>query len=108
MSNAITDFLTSTQTEAANMRTDDFMFYFADIFVESVQYGNRTSLCDMLASKAGETQEQIFQAVTDFGTNVADVNPPDYDTSILANTQIDIYASGRPWTYQYCTEYGFF
>jgi pimeloyl-ACP methyl ester carboxylesterase len=27
------------------MRTDDWMFYYADIFLESVQYGHRTELC---------------------------------------------------------------
>jgi len=40
---AIDNFLDTTS--AAGMRTDDFMFYYADIFVESVQYGNRTTLC---------------------------------------------------------------
>lgn len=34
--------------ESVGMRTDDWMFYYADIFLESVQYGNRTKLCDML------------------------------------------------------------
>lgn len=31
--------------ECKGMRSDDFMFFYADIFVESVQYGNRTTLC---------------------------------------------------------------
>ena len=31
--------------DAKGMRTDEFMFYFADIFVESVQYGGRRALC---------------------------------------------------------------
>ena len=35
--------------ETVGMRTDDWMFYYADIFLEGVQYGNRTTLCDMLA-----------------------------------------------------------
>ena len=35
-------------TPSAGMRTDDWMFYYADIFLESVQYGNRTKLCDKL------------------------------------------------------------
>lgn len=35
-------------TSSAGMRTDDWMFYYADIFLESVQYGNRTKLCDKL------------------------------------------------------------
>jgi len=32
----------------SGMRNDDFMFYLADIFVEAVQYGNRSDLCDFL------------------------------------------------------------
>jgi hypothetical protein len=42
------------------MRTDDFMYYYADIFVESVQYGNRTTLCDELASLQGQSDSEIF------------------------------------------------
>jgi len=30
------------------MNNGDFAFYFADIFVESVQYGDRTGLCDLM------------------------------------------------------------
>ena len=35
-------------TDAVTIRSDDFMFYYADIFVSSVQYGNRTTLCSIL------------------------------------------------------------
>jgi len=35
-------------TTSEDMRTDDFMYYYADIFVESVQYGKRSDLCNML------------------------------------------------------------
>ena len=35
-------------TPAASIRSDDFMYYYADIFVSSVQYGNRTALCGIL------------------------------------------------------------
>ena len=31
-----------------HMDNGDFAFYFADIFVETVQYGNRTGLCDLV------------------------------------------------------------
>jgi hypothetical protein len=31
---------------APEMNNGDFAFFFADIFVESVQYGNRTGLCE--------------------------------------------------------------
>lgn len=102
----IDQFLDNTASQG--MRTDDFMFYYADIFVESVQYGNRTTLCDQLATLEGQTDKYIFEEMTAFGSAVPGVNPEDYDTNILSSTVIDVNASGRPWTYQYCTEYGFF
>ena len=36
------------------------------------------------------------------------MSPADYDTTLLANTTIDVNSAGRQWTYQYCTEYGFY
>jgi len=47
-------------------------------------------------------------AVTAWGSSVAGVNVADYDTYALAVTGIDFNSSGRCWTYQYCTEYGWF
>lgn len=59
--NTVIDELLKTST-SAGMRTDDFMFYYADIFVESVQYGHRTELCDMFQQleAAGESDEYVF------------------------------------------------
>lgn len=106
--NAITSFLYNTPS--AGMRTDDFMFYYADIQVEGVQYGHRTEMCAMLLNlqTTGAGQDEIFQAMTDFGTATAGVNPPDYNTIAMQSTVIDTSSSARPWTYQYCTEYGWF
>ena len=42
----------SLPTDSKGMRTDDWMFFYADIFVESVQYGNRTRMCDLLDTTA--------------------------------------------------------
>jgi hypothetical protein len=36
------------------------------------------------------------------------VNPPDYDANLISIPVIDPYSAARPWTYQYCTEYGWF
>ena len=59
------------------------MFYYADIFVESVQYGHRTALCQLMFNNQYKTNKQVFQAATQFGfTN--GVAPGDYDTSMLA------------------------
>lgn len=65
------------------MRTDDFMFYYADIFVESVQYGNRTELCSLMAEHADDTDEMIFYNVVIFGDKIVGVTPEDYDTNLL-------------------------
>jgi hypothetical protein len=64
--NTVIDRLLSTSV-SAGMRSDDFMFYYADIFVESVQYGNRTELCSLMAQYANDSDEQIFYAVVQFG-----------------------------------------
>ena len=77
------------------MRTDDFMFYYADIFVEGVQYGHRTNLCDLLQSNASLSDYDMFLSITEFGTTIAGVNPPDYDTRELAKTEINFGTSGR-------------
>lgn len=92
----------------AGMPTSDFMFYYADIFVESVQYGHRTELCTMLKSHENETDAMQYYYIIQFGDSVAGVTPGDYNTNILSSPVIDTHSSGRPWTYQYCTEYGFF
>ena len=44
--NIITKSLAGSNSE--KMLTDDWMFYYADIFVESVQYGGRTDLCEIV------------------------------------------------------------
>jgi len=47
----------------AGMDNGDFEFYFADIFVESVQYGNRTGLCNMLLDVKDLDETQQLQAI---------------------------------------------
>ena len=37
-----------------------------------------------------------------------DSSPADYDRSLIASTEIDVNSSGRPWTFQYCTEFGWY
>jgi len=46
------------------MRTDDFMFYYADIFVDAVQYGNRSNLCNLLWENKESSDEEQFLAIT--------------------------------------------
>jgi len=46
--------------------------------------------------------------MTSFGHTVEDVNPGDYDTRKIAKTVVDPFSAARPWTFQYCSEYGWF
>ena len=94
-------------TVSEGMRTDDWMFYYADIFLESVQYGHRTALCDKLNTIKTATQDQIVTMMNSWGAQIG-VTPPDYDTRVIANTKVDTESSARPWTFQYCSEYGWF
>lgn len=97
-----------TKTLAAstvpNLRTDDWLSYYADIPAGAVQYGGAAGLCDMLEPIQGESQDKIADAMQQYGGS----NPADYDREIIADTTIDVNSSGRPWSFQYCTEYGWY
>lgn len=94
-------------TKVPNLRTDDYQSYFADITAGAVQYGGRTALCNYLEPDQDESPEVIAYAITKYGNSTGS-NPDDYDRTLIANTTIDVNSSGRPWSFQYCTEYGWF
>ena len=103
--------LASSEHAYTDMRTDDWMFFYADIFVEAVQYGGRTKLCDTLKDLPDDTPQQsdeLVRVMVEYGANEG-VNPSDYDSvNVIADTKVDVNGFARPWTYQYCTEYGFY
>ena len=94
-------------TSVPELRTDDWLSYFADIVAGAVQYGNRTTLCDYLEPFKGKGAEAIASALVLYGAANGTV-PDDYDRTIIASTTIDPNNAGRPWTFQYCTEFGWF
>ena len=67
-----------------------------------IQYGRRTKLCEFIKSYAKETFFDQLQALMKF----SEVEWEDYDRLMLkeANSTNDM----RPWSYQYCTEFGWF
>lgn len=83
------------------MNDGDFAFYFSDIFVETVQYGNRTGLCNLMSQIEGKSLNDKMDAITAHA-KIAGVAPADYDRIALKNTTITDSAA-RPWTYQFCT-----
>jgi len=88
------------------MHNGDFSYYFADIFTIGVQYGNRTDLCELLNSTASLSFEDKLPHIKEFGAAVG-VDPTDYCRYNLMNPNLTNTA-GRSWTYQYCTEFGWF
>mmetsp|Transcript_32688 Transcript_32688/g.43127 ORF Transcript_32688/g.43127 Transcript_32688/m.43127 type:complete len:231 (+) Transcript_32688:442-1134(+) len=90
-----------------DLRTDDWLSYFADIVAGAVQYGGRTDLCNYMKEVEGQDDIAVAQRIVDYGNKSGD-SPTDYDRNVTASTTIDVNSSGRPWSFQYCTEYGWF
>lgn len=89
------------------MHDGDFAFYFADIFVESVQYGNRTGLCEIMKLIKAQNYQIQLKMIREQAV-FAHVAPQDYCRHQIMNTTVDINKNARQWTYQYCTEFGFY
>jgi len=89
------------------MNIGDFAFFFADIFVESVQYGDRTGLCSLMSEIKDKDLMTQLDAIKKQAAK-AGVAPQDYCRKALSKTTIDYDSPMRQWTYQYCTEFGFY
>ena len=103
--NFITESL--ADTVVPDLRTDDWLSYYADIIAGGVQYGGAADLCAYLKPYEGDDQVTIANALVTYGAD-SGTSPDQYDRTILASTVIDPYSSGRPWNFQVCTEYGWF
>jgi hypothetical protein len=89
-----------------HMHNGDFAFFFADIFVESVQYGDRTGLCDLMKELSGKDFDKQLAGLKKQAEK-SGVAPGDYCRNKIKDT-VQVYDnSARSWTYQYCTEFGF-
>ena len=84
----------------ANFPNDEFLWLFADGVAEIVQYGGRTTLCQLLDAPTFEERYQNIKQVV-----VNRTNPKDYGSYYLKNTTIDPNNDGgRQWTWQFCSE----
>mmetsp|Transcript_657 Transcript_657/g.888 ORF Transcript_657/g.888 Transcript_657/m.888 type:complete len:243 (-) Transcript_657:206-934(-) len=84
----------------------DFFFFYADIFTMGVQYGTRVDMCANLTAAEGE-KDALMKAVAALATN-GGVSYDQYDAKALSNPTINADSSLRQWSWQYCTEFGFF
>lgn len=83
----------------------DFMFFVADIFTMGVQYGHRIEMCELLESD--DFNQDPLAGLAKYAEE-SGVRVSDYDAESLKNTTFDINKNIRQWTYQYCTEFGWF
>jgi hypothetical protein len=106
--NQITDVLAGTP--GAGMLTDDFLAYMGDIPAGYVQYGHATEFCNIWDGYVDLNEQDLFTAVIYYEYNEGNY-PWDYSTakgSKIQSTTIDTTYSSRQWTWQYCTEFGWF
>merc|ERR1711935_28200 len=82
--------------------TNDFMVYLNSIWVEHVQYGTRSEMCDYIVSLKDFPLETQLAALAKYGGEAGLDG-----ISAVQSTKIDFQASGRQWNYQVCTNMGF-
>jgi len=92
------------------MTSNDFLSYLADFPAGYIQYGNTLGFCNLYAPLADKSNKEIFNTMIMTEMTKGD-GPADYDTrpgTKIHSTKIDYDFAGRTWTYQFCTEFGFF
>ena len=83
----------------------DFMMFIADTFAGKVQGGRRVEMCETLASADFKADPITGLANMTLGEGLTTAA---YADSALRNTTVDMWKNMRQWSYQYCTEFGFF
>lgn len=83
----------------------DFMYFIADIFTGPIQYGKRTEMCEWITSESFKKDKLINLGIY---AKTQGLLTDGYESKNLAKPKIDVMSSMRQWTYQYCTEFGFF
>lgn len=108
MPNAIDKIIEGTSAEG--MSTTDFLYWFGDFASGEVQYSHTSRICAGIKPFLPFSNEKRFFAMCEL--EIKGGNTPSYydvrDNYPLLSTTIDVNDSGRQWTYQYCTEFGYF
>ena len=94
---------------APYLEWDSYMYYIADIFGESIQYGYRTLLCQFLRNESQMNVSPIQKHIDlyNFGMNHR-TSPPSYSFHYIRQPEIDFKLSTRQWKYQFCTSLAYF
>lgn len=80
------------------MDNGDFMFYLADVFTLGVQYGGRSTLCDMLTSIASSPMNLQLPVVKQYADK-NNVSLRQYDRNALKDIKMNYEDNMRQWTW---------
>lgn len=80
----------------------DIQLFLAEMIVLPIQYGMRRLTCQHLTAGTNDKYETRIASLMQF----SEVKWSDYDRFLLAKK--DTKNEMRQWTYQYCTEFGWF
>lgn len=83
------------------------MNYVADAVAGAVQYGKRQRMCDVFNSVATASLEQQLPVFDQFAL-MSDGDIGTYNRDFLRNITVDTDKNMRQWTWQVCTEFGWF
>ena len=81
------------------------MFYWSDVLVFQIQYGNRSAFCNSLKNKT--LQQMLDTIITPL---MLRVTPVDYGSYYLSSPDFALQdgRGARSWYYQSCSEFSYF
>eukprot|EP00475_Leptophrys_vorax_P004879 TRINITY_DN1291_c0_g1_i1.p1 TRINITY_DN1291_c0_g1~~TRINITY_DN1291_c0_g1_i1.p1 ORF type:complete len:396 (+),score=104.95 TRINITY_DN1291_c0_g1_i1:111-1298(+) len=101
--------------QAQNLSDHDFLYLIADSGAEAVQYGHRLELCNQMVAAATDPDvdstsigKQFANFTVNFFYPVLGNSPADYDSTVMADPNVDPLAGGRQWWWMKCTEVAYF
>lgn len=83
-----------------------FLFYFSDIIVSLIQYGNRIELCDTISSTHDNVER--VKLIKGLGEKYHLTDTRGYAPSQISSLIWEHDSNGRQWFWQTCTQFGFF
>ena len=72
-----------------------------------VQYGSRVSFCESIAEVQDADDDTLLSFIADLAQS-GGLDYDQYDAKALSDTTIDVDNNMRQWSYQYCSEFGFY
>ena len=89
-----------------DLEDGEFYYFLGDVVAGEVQYGTRVKFCEELAKAPNDT-EQLMHWLADYASKTG-LSLEEYAAGFVANTTIDYNKNMRQWTYQTCSDLGYF